>query len=333
MVNLGIVQAMLKPETYDEPVESVRMLQTHISWVFLTGKYAYKVKKPVRFSFLDYSTLAKRKYYCHKELRVNRRLCPDIYLEIVPIKKSGHGLKIKGQGQTIEYGVKMVELPQSKMMSALLRRNEVKKSQVDKIAEILANFHKKTRTYKGKRYGSFRAVMRNCAQNFDETRHLRGKLITAKIFDNVESKTIGFLKENKKIFAQRLNQGYVRECHGDVHSENIFILDKKIYIFDAIEFNPGFVFHDVAAEVGYLAMDLDVHGREDLAELFTKRYVQYSGDDGLLRPLPLYKSYRAMVRAKVAGFKLMDKNIKKSEKLVARRNFRKYILLANSYLG
>ncbi len=223
---MSIVEALLKPEAYDEKVEKVELMQTHISFVFLTGKYVYKVKKPVNFEFLDFTTLEKRRFYCEEEVRVNKPLCGDLYLGVVPINRSQDGIKVKGQGETIEYAVKMRQLPQEAMMTTLLRKNLVTEKNIDDIARLLAEFHSKARTGEGvNEYGSTAQIKANWLQNFEQTRNLRGSLINKKVFDFVEANVLKFMEREVELFEARVARGKIRECHGDVHSGNIFIVN------------------------------------------------------------------------------------------------------------
>ncbi len=326
---IDIVEALKNPEAYDEEVEKVEVKQTHISWVFLTGKYAYKVKKPVNFGFLDFTTLEKRKFYCEEEIRVNKPLCGDMYIEVVPINKN-KGIKIKGEGETIEYAVKMKEFPQEKIMSFMLKKNEVKNEHIVEIARLLAEFHEKAKTGKGiDEYGSLKQVKFNWIQNFDQTREFKNIVFKKEKFDFIENKIMNFMLNNQRLFERRVEEGRVRECHGDVHSGNIFIVD-KIYIFDAIEFNKAFKCSDVAAEIAFLAMDLEFHGRNDFSKLFVENYIELSKDEELLQLLEFYKCYRAYVRAKVTSFKL-NQDISQKEKEQAKELARKYFDLAYEY--
>jgi hypothetical protein len=328
-----VVEALLKPESYDEEVEGVEMLQTHISWVFLTGKYAYKVKKPVDFEFLDFTTLEKRKHYCEEEIRVNRPLCGDMYLGVVPITR-GNGIKISGEGEVIEYAVKMREMPQDAIMEVLLRKGEVGEKEIETIAELLADFHSKARTGEGvDEYGSIAQITKNWVQNFEQTREMRGTIVEPFMYDFIEKNVMSYIERNKELLEDRIAGGWIRECHGDVHSGNIFILKEgaEIYIFDAIEFNPAFSCSDVVAEIAFLAMDLEFHNKDELAKDFVKCYSQRTKDLSLYKLLPFYKCYRAYVRAKVIGFKLGDPTLDEKEKKKAARLAKKYYNLAYQY--
>ncbi len=325
-----VVDALMKAETYEEDPGRIELLQTHISFVFLTKSFVYKVKKAVNFGFLDFTTLEKRRFFCQRELELNRRLCGDMYLEVVPINKSTT-VKIKGKGETVEYAVKMKRMPQEKMMSNLLEENRVEEKLVDKIAKIMAEFHTKAETIR--RIDEFQLdpiVEMNWNENFEQTVEFIGKTITERTFDFTHERVENFMKRNKPIFEKRIARGKVRECHGDIHSGNIFIAD-RVYIFDAIEFNDRISYSDVAADVGFLAMDLDFRERPDLSDFFVKKYIDYSRDRQLIKLLPFYKCYRAYVRGKVISFKLKDPHVSKKEKELAEREAKAYFKQAATY--
>jgi uncharacterized protein len=325
-----VVNALMKPEAYDEDAGSIELVQTHISFVFLTGNFVYKVKKAVNLGFLDFTSLEKRRFFCEKELELNRRLCKDMYLEVVSINKADV-IKIKGEGKTVEYAVKMKRMPQEKMMSKLLEENKVDDSLVDKISEIIAEFHSKAETSKRiSDFGSSEIVETNWRENFEQTEEYIGKTIPAEDFKLIRERVENFTKRNVTLFEKRMAEGYVRDCHGDIHSGNIFVTN-GIYIFDAIEFNERFRYSDVAADMAFLAMDLDFRGRHDLSNFFTKKYIKYSGDQELTKLLPFYKCYRAYVRGKVVGFKLKDPNVCSEEKSMAEKEAKSYFKLAASY--
>lgn len=332
---MEVIEALKDPSSYEEDVEEIELLQTHISFVFLTGRYVYKVKKPVDFGFLDFTTLEKRQFYCEEELRLNRRLCRDVYIEVVPINSSDKGVKIKGPGETVEYAVKMRQLPQDAIMSRVLEKGAVTTAHVEEIARLLSEFHKRAKTGDGvDEYGSLKQARANWVENFEQTRGLRGMLLDAKEFDLVENAILRFMNENEALFDERVRNGRVRECHGDCHSGNIFIVDDgQIYIFDAIEFNKAFSCSDVAAEVAFLAMDLEFNDRVDLKKVFVDRYVSLSSDSELLELLPFYMCYRAYVRSKVSSFRLTDPNIGDEEKIEAEKLTADYFKLALAYAG
>jgi aminoglycoside phosphotransferase family enzyme len=327
-----VADALLKPVAYDEDPGRIELVQTHISFVFLTKRFVYKVKKAVDFGFLDFTTLEKRRFFCEKELELNRRLCGDMYLEVVPINKS-NTVKIKGRGETVEYAVKMKRMPQEKMLSKLLEQNKVGNKLIENIAKTIAEFHSKAETNNRiSQFGSLATIELNWKENFDQTQEFVDKTISSKSFESIRERITGFMKKNVALFDKRRAEGRVRDCHGDIHSDNIFVAD-RIYIFDAIEFNERFRYSDVASDIAFLAMDLDFRKRTDLSSFLVERYVEYSGDRELTKLLPFYKCYRAYVRGKVTSFKLKDPSIGSEEKKVATQEAEAYFVLASTYVG
>jgi len=325
-----VVEALRKPEAYDGEVGQIELKQTHISYVFLTKNFVYKVKKAVNFGFLNFSTLEKRKFFCEKELYLNKRLCGEMYLEVVPITKSDV-IKINGEGTTIEYAVKMKRLPEEKIMTRLLEEGKVDQNLIDRIANIIAEFHKKAEAGKGiGEFGSLPMIKKNWRENFEQTEEFVGKTISAESYQLIQEKIYEFMNNNRALFARRVTENRIRECHGDIHAGNIFIAD-KIYIFDAIEFNERFRYCDVASEVAFLAMDLDFKEQRDLSSFLINRYVKYSGDRELELLLTFYKCYRAYVRGKVTSFKLNDPSIGSKEENAATEEAGAYFKLATNY--
>jgi uncharacterized protein len=325
-----LVDSMLNPRTYPEETSKIDLIQTHISFVFLTEKYVYKVKKPVNFGFLDFSTLDKRKLYCEKELQLNRRLCPDIYLEVVPINKA-KTLKIRGEGETVEYALKMKRLPQECIMTTLLQEGKVDKKAIDELASKVAKFHSEAQTNDEiTNIGGIKAVKFNWDENFAQTTKYQGQTLSKADFELMQNKINKFMTTNKALFEARMADKRVRDCHGDLHSGNIFITP-KICIFDAIEFNDRFRYSDTAADIAFLSMDLDYQNRSDLADYFIAQYQKYSKDPQLKTLLPFYKCYRAYVRGKVISFRLDDANINAEEKAAAIKEAKAYFQLAAEY--
>jgi uncharacterized protein len=325
-----IVEALLQPEAYPQETGKIELIQTHISFVFVTKNYVYKVKKAVNFGFLDFSTLEKRRFFCEKELQLNRRLCPDIYLEVVPITKS-KAIKINGGGETIEYALKMKRLPQEKIMTQLLQEGKVDKKTIDQIAAIVSDFHSKAQTNPEiSQFGSLKIVKTNWDENFAQTQKYLGQTIPQTEFHFIQNKINNFMEKNKALFEARISGNHVRDCHGDLHSGNIFITP-DVCIFDAIEFNDRFRYSDVAADVAFLAMDLDFQNRVDLSNYFIERYLAYSKDQQLNQLLSFYKCYRAYVRGKVISFRLDDAHITSQDKEAATKEAAAYFKLANEY--
>jgi aminoglycoside phosphotransferase family enzyme/predicted kinase len=352
----GRIAEMMEPGLYGKGVKQVRMLQTHTSWVFLTGTHAYKVKKPVNFGFLDYTALSARRFFCAEEFRLNQILSPDIYIEVMPITETRGRLKLGGRGRVIDCCLAMKELPQEWIMTEQLKCDRVTFEHIDQIARSVAEFH--AHAEKGRevaQYGSSEIIRLNWDENFAQTMEFRGKTITHREFDETKSAVERFIAANRDLFRRRRAGGFVRRCHGDLHSKNIFILgegsrDKgtegqsaghsiplsldpstSIRIFDCIEFNPRFSCSDVASEIAFMAMDLDYSGRKDLANFFVERYLVHTKDTGLLRLLNFYKCYRAYVRGKVTSFALNDPGINAADKAKARQTARRYFELSHRY--
>ncbi len=254
-----------------------------------------------------------------------------MYIEVAPINSNSKAIKIKGEGETVEYALKMKRMPQEKIMTRLLEENKVDNELVANIAKIIAEFHKKAETNKKiSEFGSMEIIRTNWDENFDQTQNVVGKTISKIHFQFMLEKIGNFMKKNGPLFEKRIAEGKIRDCHGDIHSGNIFVTD-RVYIFDAIEFNERFRFSDVAADMAFLAMDLDFKGRIDLSDTFVKKYIEYSGDEEVMKLLPFYKCYRAYVRGKVIGFKLDDPNIENEEKQAATKEAKAYFRLAATY--
>lgn len=318
------------PSAYDEDPGKIELVQTHISFVFLTGHYAYKIKKPVDLGFLDFTTLEKRHFFCLKEIELNKRLCPDMYLSVVPINKSTN-IMMNGEGETIEYSVKMKRMPQNRIMTSLLEENKVDESLTEKIAKVVADFHNRAETNdRINKFGSMETIGTNWRENFQQTEEYVGKTLLERDFKLIRKEIGKFMKKQKPFFKARMAEGRIRDCHGDIHSGNIFITD-KIYIFDAIEFNDRFRFSDVSADVAFLAMDLDFREHHDLSKIFVQKYVEYSEDRDIIKLIPFYKCYRAYVRGKVVSFKLDDPNVGAEEKTEAEKEAKAYFRLASTY--
>jgi uncharacterized protein len=325
-----IVDALLNSKAYPNNPGKIELIQTHISFVFLTEKYVYKMKKAVNFGFLDFSTLDKRHSNCLKELELNRRLCPSIYLEVLPITNS-KGVKVGGKGEVVEYALKMKRLPQDRLMTLLIKEGQVDKKTVDDIAKIVATFHSKAQTTPEiSEFGSLKIIRTNWIENFAQTEKYITQTINKTQFELIKGKIDGFMDKNKTLLESRIANGHIRDCHGDLHSGNIFITD-EICIFDAIEFNDRFRFSDVAADVSFLAMDLEFQQKNELAEHFINKYIEYSKDKQITLLLAFYKCYRAYVRGKVISFKLDDKSIAAKEKAAAITEAQAYFKLAHEY--
>ncbi len=326
------VKSLLKPGGYPQPPQKIELKQTQMSFVFLADDLVYKAKKPVDLGYLDYTTLEKRRHFCQRELELNRRLCPDVYLEVVPITNDNGRISIGGSGETIEYAVKMRRLPDGRMMDVLLAKDRVTPDMLEGLAERLARFHREAET-NGQiaSFGGLETVRRNNDENFSQTEKYVGKAIPAARYTELEDFTKNFIERHRALFEKRVKDGRIRDLHGDLHAAHICFTN-GVCVYDCIEFNDRFRYGDVASEMAFLAMDLDHYGRADLSRLFINSYIAESGDDELRQLLPFYKSYRACVRGKVTCFKLDDPYVSDEEKRRILTEATDYFQLAQSYV-
>jgi len=310
----GMILALLDTKAYPDLPEHIELAQTQMSFVLLTDTYVYKIKKPVNLGYLDYTTLGKRYYFCQREVELNRRLSPDVYLGVVTINSDEGKVSIEGTGDTIEYAVKMRRLPHERMMDVLVVQDKISLDMLDRLADKLADFHNKAETNESiGAFGDVAMIRSNTDENFNQTGNYVGRTISQEKYDAIKTHTNRFLEEEESLFRQRINDGRIRHCHGDLHAEHICFTN-GIAIYDCIEFNDRFRYCDVASEIAFLVMDLDHFGRADLSRHFVQRYVRRSNDPQLLEPINFYKCYRAYVRGKVESFELDDPSIESEQK-------------------
>jgi len=327
----SLQKALLHPEIYPDRPPLIKFVETHISLLCLTGNHVYKLKKPVDFGFLDFTSLEKRKFFCEEEVRLNRRLSPALYLGVVKITKEGERIHLEGKGEPVEYAVKMKQIPEEKLMDKLLEKKRVTPKMIEAVSEKLVQFYIAAETNDViKSFAKPERVKQDTDENFEQTEKYIDVAVPRKVYEEVKNKTNNFLRMNGKIFERRIASDRIRDCHGDLRLEHIFWGD-EISIFDCIEFNQRFRYTDVAADIAFLAMDLDYHGREDLNEHLIRAYVGESGDHELMEVLDFYKCYRAYVRGKVESFRLDDPHIPEGEKKEALKRAQKYFDLAHRY--
>jgi aminoglycoside phosphotransferase family enzyme/predicted kinase len=308
----------------------MRLIQTHISWVLLDGTHAWKIKKPVRFSFVDYRSLDRRRSFCRKEVLINARLSPGLYLGVVPVRESAGRLSFGGPGRTVDYAVKMREMPQASRLDRLVARGRVGPVEIGGIVRTLCDFHRRA-ARAPREYGAPRAVAEGFAHAFRLRPLIEKEFGAGPILDRVQEKVAGFLLSQAARFAERCRQGRVRRCHGDLRMSNIFIEGGAVYIFDAVEFSPALAATDVAADVAYLAMDLRYGGKGGLAKRFIDAYVECSGDTGLREVVDFYRCYRALVRLLVEALFIDDPTVGAFQKRRARQAFCRYLALADAF--
>lgn len=302
-----LIAALQNPALYDHPVEYFEVIETHISWVLLTGRFAYKIKKPVNFEVLDFSSLNKRRHFCHCEVRANQGLSPEVYLAVLPITGSLTNPSFAGEGEVIEYAIMMREFSQENLLLEVLKRQELSSSIIDEIATTLASFHKQaSRNIPNNYIGTKEQVYAPVKQNFEQILALLKPEDDRQIITQLSNWAEKEWLHLQDIFTKRRQEGCVRECHGDVHLGNIVLIDKKPIIFDCIEFNEEFRWTDVMADVAFLAMDLIDCQQPELANQFVSYYLEHTGDYDGLHVLAYYLSYRAVVRAKINLFRLQQ---------------------------
>ncbi len=304
----ALITALLDPAAYDHPCRDIQLIETHISWLLLTGDYAYKIKKPVDFGFLDFSTLALRKYFCTEEIRLNARLAPQIYLRVVRISASITQPRINGDGPALEYAVKMRQFDNSGLFDRLVSGGQLSPQIISDTAGTLAHFHEKIAVAgPDSPFGEPGAVHQPVCENFEQLeRHAASFLAINEhhdTFQHIRRWSEQAFTALEPILARRKTDGFIRECHGDLHLGNIALIDGRVTPFDGIEFNPDLRWIDIMSEIAFLLMDLQDHQRADLAHRLLNAWLEISGDYSGLTVLRYYQCYRAMVRAKVAALR------------------------------
>jgi uncharacterized protein len=312
------------------------IVETHISYVLLGGEYAYKVKKAVNLEFLDFTTLEKRRFYCEEELTLNRRLAPSIYLDVVPITGSPGSQDapiLEGKGSPLEYAVKMRQFDQDGLLSRVLARDELTSERVDEIAAEVASFHGRTaRAGANLPYGRPEQVIAPARQNFSQMVDVVSDPDDRAILEQLRTWTDAEASRCRQVFEARNRDGYVRECHGDLHLGNIALISGRVTLFDCIEFNPSMRWIDVMSDVAFLVMDLRDRKRPDLAARFLNAYLELTGDYAGLAVLRFYVTYRALVRAKIAILRLAQTTSGDDrQRLIA--EYRGYLALAVAATG
>jgi len=323
---------MLNPMVYDHTVGRIELIETHISWVILTGEFAYKIKKPVNFGFLDFSTLQKRRKCCELEIRLNRRLAADIYLDVVAITGTSNRPRVAVVGEAFEYAVKMKQFSQTALLDYMQENGELKFHHMDALARMVADFHQKVEVASEfVEYGNKSCLYHPVEENFLQIgEHLDTEPYETNLLELMQWSRLEFEKR-ELIFVQRKHDGYVRECHGDMHLRNLVWLNNRPAAFDCIEFNPQLSWIDVMSEVAFLVMDLQSRQQHDLAQRFLNQYLEATGDYAGLVVLPFYLCYRALVRAKVDSLRLSQQDITEREKEQFHAEFESYLQLATAY--
>ena len=352
MTHPRLVEAMFRPEFYPHRPEHVEFIQTHISYIFIAGDYVYKVKKAVDFDFLDFTTIDRRRFYCNEELRLNRRLAPDVYLDVLEIGEDARGNIVLGKGaRIVDYAVLMKKLPQDRMLQILLQQGKTDRAVMDAVARKLVDFHTHAATGgKIDEIGGVETIHRNHDENFEETRNYINTTIPEYQYLFIKYYAYDFMDRHQDLLAKRVHDHKIRDCHGDLHLEHICITDSgarlrqasglsnlyspdDIIIFDCIEFNDRFRYEDVASEVAFLAMDLDYNEYPDCADTFVSAYIRHSDDREIGSLQNFYKCYYAYLRGKVISFRLGDSSISQYDREEEASTASRYFDLAYTYSG
>lgn len=308
--------------------QGMQVETTHISWVFLAGDRAFKVKRPVTFGFLDYGSLEKRRLACEQEVELNRRLAPAVYLGVLPIILDPEGRHVLGgagsRGAAVEWAVHMVRLPAEMRGDRLLERGLLSAGKLESLAHRLSEFHAGGRhDARAAAFGSPEAVLRNVEDNLAQGRAILERVLSPEEVSRLEAAQAGFVRAHAGLFAERARQGRVRDGHGDLRLSQMYFAAPEgdgregVAVLDCIEFADRYRFADVAADVGFLAMDLSLRGRDDLAEIFLAAYARASGDFDLYRLVDFYAAYRACIRGKVSGYAALDPEAPPPERAAA----------------
>lgn len=329
-----LIQRMLQPDFYPHPVQTpVQLLQTHISYVFLTGEFAYKVKKTTQFGFLDFTSLEKRAYFCQTELHLNRRLSPNLYLAVLPIYQSqgSYHLSPNPQAEIVDYALKMRQFPQAGLFSHLFKAEKLTSEHLIKLGKIVAAFHASAATNPEiQANGTYAAICSTDEDNYNISKSFINQSQSADQFRKTQTFTQQFWQTHQTWLTQRQSHK-IRECHGDLHLNNVCLFQDHIQIFDCIEFCPEFRNIDVIYDVAFMVMDLDFHGRSDLANIFLNTYLETTGDYEGAILLPAYLSMRATIRGNVNSLTASDPAISPPEQAGHWHQAKNYFHLAYQY--
>jgi aminoglycoside phosphotransferase family enzyme/predicted kinase len=305
MDRAALRKALQDPAIYPDVTTGVELRETHISLVFLTDRYAYKIKKPVNLGFLDFSTLDQRHFFCEQELILNRRLSSGVYLEVVALRQDERGYTFDGRGRIVEYALKMRRLPEDRSMETLLRRDQVTADMIEALAQRLAAFHAShPLAVSSESYGTLEQVKADWEENFVQTADAIGYTLPRQTYMMIQQAVTAFTGRHADWFARRVQEGRIRDCHGDLRAEHVYFEAEQLQIIDCIEFNQRFRFIDVTSEVAFLAVDLERLGAAAVAHHFVRAYARYAEDATLYRLLDFYRCYRAYVRGKVTSIRL-----------------------------
>ncbi len=327
----SLIESLKSPTVWPDRPEQVEVVETHISWVCLTRDFAWKIKKPVSFEFLDFSTLEQRRYFCEEEVRLNRRSAPNLYLGVVPICGTVAAPQIDGKGEPFEFAVKMRRFDDAGLLSRMAMEKRLTPGMIDDLAETVAEFHSTIeQASPDLSYGKPADIQQAALDNFSTIEQLaNGDALHEVSVRHLKEWTIAEGTRLELALAQRRHAGFVRECHGDLHLRNIVEIDGRPCLFDCIDFNDEFRWIDVISEVAFLVMDLEEHDEEEFARRLLNRYLELTGDYDGLQVLRYYLVYRAMIRAKVDMIGLRDRSQSATQQRVLLNEFGNYLSIAD----
>ena len=327
------IRGLLRPQAYNHATQAIHLLETHCAWVLLTGPFAYKIKKPVNFGFLDYSTLEKRRFNCEEELRLNRRFAADIYLAVVSITGTETDPHVDGKGSTMEYAVKMLQFPEQGLLSRLADEGKLDSVLIDQVIEQVAGFHQAADVAPAESgFGEPEQIYRWITENFIHIRTAIDYPAECARLDRIQAWVAGERTRLEPVLVERKRHGFIRECHGDLHLGNMTLIDGRVTLFDCIEFNPELRWIDVISEAAFVMMDLEDRGFAHFANRFINGYLQQTGDYDGLQLLRWYMVYRTLVRAKVAVLRSLQQGISPDLVRQLQTDCSRHLQLAESYM-
>ena len=325
-----------KADSYPHKPESVEHIQTHISHVFIASPYVFKFKKSVDFGFLDYSTLEKRREFCHREVELNRRLCEGVYLGVVSVTGGDGGYAFAPEnpeaGEPVEYAVKMEQLPERYFLHRIIEDGKLTDEHIDRVTDKLANFYlSQDPDQEIAKWGEIERIKVNTDENFEQTEAFVGDILDRITFEAIRDYTNGYFERHASLFKKRIEKNRIVDGHGDLHLDHIHITPEEVRIYDCIEFNDRFRYGDLAADLAFLAMDLDFIDRWEEERYFISRISRKLGDPDLLDIIDFYKCYRAYVKGKVKSLQSTEEEVPREERESSAERARRYFRLSLRY--
>jgi aminoglycoside phosphotransferase family enzyme len=331
---MELLDFLSNPLNYPEKSRSLKIVQTHISFIFILDEYVYKIKKPVNFGFLDFTSLEKRKYFCFKEIEVNKKLAKNIYIGVFPISKINDGYEFSDKNP-VEYAVKMKKLPEELIFSNLIKKG-VKQQDLIRISLKIANFHNEAEVNDEiLSMGEIEKIKVNTDENFEQTEKYKGITISPRDHEFIKRNVDKFYEKYGKIFKERIENRKIKDCHGDLRMEHICVLRDDIVIFDAIEFNERFRYHDILNDFAFLMMEMDYEGYKKEKEIIEREWFKICEKEikeEVIKLYYFYLSYRSFVRGKVTSFLLQDPYINYEEKEKIKNRAKKFFELSKEYI-